>query len=149
MEFYWREEGGTKMRLAVYIVAIVALILVSAALYVRLAPTDMARWHQPIAADEDTDLSGGAIRVVNAEAGALEQADQAIRALPRTEVLAGSVEAGRITYVTRSALWRFPDYTTIEYSDGMLKLFGRARFGYSDLGVNAARLAQVLSALEG
>ena len=44
---------------------------------------------------------------------ALAAIDAAARATPRTRVLAGSVEAGMITYVTRSRLWAFPDYTTV------------------------------------
>ena len=47
-----------------------------------------------------------------------------------------------ITYVTRSALWGFPDYTTAiaqpdDRGGTYLILHGRARYGASDLGVNA------------
>ncbi|WP_299731435.1 DUF1499 domain-containing protein [uncultured Tateyamaria sp.] len=138
-----------KVRLVMYLIGTVVLLAIAAAAYVRLAPTDVARWHQPVTATQDKDLKGGAIRVVMSDSAALVTADRAMRALPRTRVLAGSVDSGRITYVTRSQLWGFPDYTTIEHADGMLRLFGRLRFGSSDLGVNAARLTHVLAAIEG
>ena len=121
-----------------YLIVILVLVVIAAAVYVRLVPADATRWHQPIDENEDSELAGGAIRV----------RDASMLALPRTRVLAGSLEDGLITYETRSQLWGFPDYTTIQFSDGTLKLFGRLRFGASDLGVNAARLASVLAAIE-
>jgi len=137
------------MRIAMYLFVFVVLIVVALLAYVRLAPTDVARWHQPVAADSSADLTGGAIRVTQTDPAALERVDAAARALPRTRVLAGSVEGGRITYVTRSAAFGFPDYTTIEYSDGVLKMYARLRFGGSDLGVNRERLERLLRAVEG
>lgn len=136
------------MKIALYVIVLLIGLLLCLAAYVRLAPSDPARWHQRIAAGQDADLAGGAIRVVPAGSGDLERVDVAMRALPRTLVLEGSVAASRITYVTRSRLWGFPDYTTVEYGDGVLKLFGRLRFGRSDLGVNAARIGEILTVLE-
>jgi hypothetical protein len=70
--------------------------------------------------------------------------DAAARVEPRVEVVAGGVEAGKITYVQRSAIIGFPDYisvSAIETIDGNgLILWSRSRYGYSDLGVNRARL---------
>lgn len=137
------------MRIAMYIFAIVVIILILTDAYVRFAPTDMARWHQPITASQNVDQANGAIRVRQAQPAAFAHVAKAMQALPRTKVLAGAVDEGLITYVTRSRLWGFPDYTTVQYSDGMLKLFGRARFGTSDLGVNAARLGDILATIEG
>jgi uncharacterized protein (DUF1499 family) len=111
------------MKVAMYIAVIALVLIVVGIAYVRLAPTDVTRWHQAV--------------------------DAAARDLPRTRVLAGSVEEGRITYVTRSAMIGFPDFTTIEYSDGQLKMFARLRFGYLDMGVNAKRLQGLLAAVEG
>ncbi|MFL4471317.1 DUF1499 domain-containing protein [Tateyamaria armeniaca] len=137
------------MKIAMYVALFIVFCIILAAAYVRLAPTDVARWHQSITAEENVTLKGGAIRVIEGDASTFEQLDEAMRALPRTEVLAGSIAEGRITYVTRSKLWGFPDYTTVEYADGVIKLFGRLRFGNSDLGVNAARLGDVLATLDG
>nr|WP_295315069.1 DUF1499 domain-containing protein [Roseobacter sp.] len=121
-----------------------AVLLVLAGLaWVRLAPHDTARWHQPLRYDQNTDFSGGAFRVAEAGPDALQRADQHMRALDRTVVLAGSVEEGRVTYVTRSKVFGFPDYTTIEVRDGHIRAWGRLRFGTSDLGVNRDRLEQI------
>ncbi len=69
----------------------------------------------------------------------------------RTSRIAGSIEEGRITYVTRSAFWGFPDYTTVAAVpvDGgtSVAILGRARFGRSDLGVNRKRIEGWLDAL--
>ncbi|WP_428515957.1 DUF1499 domain-containing protein [Roseovarius sp.] len=80
------------------------------------------------------------MRVVSDDGDTLARLDTIIRDTSRTTVLAGSVDEGMITYVTRSALWGFPDYTTVAHRDGRIVLYGRARFGKSDLGVNAKRL---------
>ena len=136
------------MKIAMYIIVIIVCVILALMAYVRLAPTDAAKWHQPVTAAEDADMAGGAIRVVTADQDDLARVDAAMRAMPRTHVLAGSVEEGRITYVTRSAVWGFPDYTTAQFSDGVLKLHARLRFGRSDFGVNAARLSAVLRAVE-
>lgn len=119
----------------------VALIVVGAGLaYVRLAPHDVARWHAMPQDLTPRDLTGGAVRVVEGDAAVLARLDAIIRATPRTRVLAGSVESGMITYVTRSAVFGFPDYTTVRLEEGRIALYGRLRFGASDMGVNAARI---------
>lgn len=129
------------------LLGVLALCL-SGAAYVRLAPSDAARWHVPIDATGDANLTGGAVRVMTTGPDTLARADAYMRDLPRTHVLAGGVEAGRITYITRSQVFGFPDYTTIEYVDGMLKAHARLRFGSSDMGVNGKRLDGLFAALE-
>lgn len=125
--------------------ALLFLVVLAFGAYVRLAPSDPARWHVMPEGVTERDLPGGAMRVVGAGADGLVQLDAIIRAEPRTRVLAGSVEEGMITYVTRSALWGFPDYTTVRRNGKQIELYGRLRFGQSDLGVNAARLDRWLT----
>lgn len=127
------------------------LILLLAALaaaglaWIRLAPDDPDRWHATSDVS-DTGHSSGENWHVYREAGAgearLKEIDTALRALPRTRQLAGSVAEGKVTYVTRSRLMGFPDYTTISLTgDGqILEIFARSRYGKSDLGVNRARV---------
>ena len=115
-------------------------VAVALAVYVRLAPTDPAQWHAMPGAVTNRDLDGGAMRVVGAGDGGLARMDEIIRATPRTEVLAGSVAEGMVSYVTRSKVFGFPDYTTVRAAGPQLELYGRLRFGRSDFGVNAARL---------
>lgn len=124
----------------------IALIVVIAAGlgYIRLAPSDPARWHRLPEEIGNQTLEGGAMRRV---AGDLAALDAIIRSTPRTSVLAGSVAEGMITYVTRSRVFGFPDYTTVRQRGDALEIYGRLRFGASDLGVNAARIDLWLKAL--
>ena len=115
--------------------------------WVRVAPSDPKRWHVPVPVAEDRDMEGGVIRVLPGQAERLAELDAIIRNTVRTEVLAGSVDTGRVTYITRSKLWRFPDYTTIEARAGDLLVHARLRFGRSDMGVNRARVRAWLARL--
>ena len=63
-------------------------------------------------------------------------------------VFAGSVAEGRVTYVTRTKWIGFPDYTTAEQHDDVLRVWGRLRFGRSDFGVNKARVDRWLADLQ-
>ncbi|HLQ20343.1 MAG TPA: DUF1499 domain-containing protein [Tabrizicola sp.] len=134
--------------------------LVAFAAYVRLAPSDPGRWHVSPSLygwdhggpwDQVVAMEGGASLRLSSSVGApealLERLDAVALATPRTTRLAGSVAEGRITWVTRSALWGFPDYTTAEAREDGLYLYSRLRFGRGDMGVNAARLAAWLGAL--
>ena len=132
------------MKFVVYLVVIISIPIIVALLFVRLEPADITRWHQPIEAHHSANFSDGAVRVFDADLQALARVNAAALGLARTKVIAGSVSEGRITYRTRTKWFGFPDFTTVEYGDGQLKMFARLRFGNSDLGVNAARLEQLL-----
>jgi hypothetical protein len=126
--------------LGVLLVAAVVALMV----YIRAAPSDPERWHAMPDSVANRDLEGGAMRQVEGDLGTL---DAIIRDTPRTRVLAGSVEAGMITYITRSRVFGFPDYTTVRQDGDMLEIHGRLRFGKSDMGVNAARIDEWLRRL--
>ena len=103
---------------------------------------------------ERSAASGGPAGAASADAEApvfaatpeavLEALDAVAGETPRTVRLTGSPGEGRITYVTRSRIWGFPDYTTAAATpvDGgaRLTLLARLRFGGSDMGVNRARV---------
>lgn len=137
------------------IVWLVLAALVGFAAYVRLAPSDPGRWHvAPVAEGPWGEVVAGegwATLRLPPERGLpaelLARLDAVALATPRTIRLAGSVEEGRITWVTRSALWGFPDYTTAEARADGLHVQARLRFGRGDMGVNAARLRDWLSRL--
>jgi hypothetical protein len=128
------------MRIVVIVLLVVLVLAVGLAVYVRVAPSDPDRWHEMPDDVTDRDLEGGVMRVVDAGAGGLARLHEIITDTPRTTVLAGSVEEGMITYVSRSKVFGFPDYTTVQQSGGKIRLYGRLRFGKSDLGVNAKRV---------
>lgn len=115
--------------------------------YIRVAPNDVNRWHVPITTDVDVTLNEGAVRIVKSSADSMATLDKTMRGFDRTSVLAGSVKQGLVTYVTRSKVVGFPDYTTIEQASDSIKMYARLRFGLNDLGVNAARLRKLVAVL--
>ena len=144
------------MRILVIIVVLIVVLVVGFALYVRMAPTDAAAWHIDPAqgvsgAGSAAEGQDGSLLFEETPETLLARLDAIAMATPRTERLAGSPEEGRITYITRSALFGFPDYTTVsaEPTDtgAKLQIFARLRFGSSDLGVNAERVKSWLSQL--
>lgn len=140
------------------------LIGLGGAAYVRLAPADLARWHGDISSDIPANVGPcidqitttiGSARAVcqtlDSAITVLTKLDAIAVATPRTTRLAGDPASGRITWVTRSALWGFPDYTTAQTTEtpqgSRLEIYARLRFGQSDFGVNAARLREWLTQL--
>lgn len=68
------------------------------------------------------------------------------------EVISGSARDGFVTYVVRSALMGYPDAISVRLTaegegSTRLEIFSRSRFGYSDMGVNAARVARWIEAV--
>lgn len=146
------------MRGMVWVLGALVALVVGFGLYVRLAPSDPARWHvSPVLAeggawDQVVPMTGAAALRLSAAKGApadlLARLDSVAMQTPRTTRLAGSVEEGRITWITRTALWGFPDYTTAEVREDGLYIHARLRFGGEDMGVNATRLTDWLARLE-
>lgn len=137
------------MRRTMTLLVLLLAGVVGFALWVRLAPDDVARWHVALALVPGEEagpvlrgMTGGAIAFLPAAdpAEALARLARVAAAAPRTRLLAGSAEEGRMTWVARSALWGFPDYVTAEVAPGGLRLWSRLRYGRGDMGVNLARL---------
>ncbi len=126
---------------------IVGLVVVLGA-FVRLAPSDPARWHVSPTGDADRDLKGGVVRIVETGPDGLARLDAIAHETPRTSVLAGSVGEGMVTYVTRTKVIGFPDYTTAQQDGDTLRIYGRLRFGRSDFGVNRDRVDGWLAVLQ-
>ena len=140
----------------VWTIALLLALIAGAMVWVRLAPTDPARWHValdrqalpgpcgPDAVTAQTGAARAACLVSGTPNEALARLAGIAESSPRTIRIAGSPEEGRITWVSRSALWGFPDYITAEArTEGeqtRLDMLSRLRFGREDMGVNAARL---------
>lgn len=138
----------------------IIVLIVGFAAYVRLAPIDVAAVHAQAEPRGPGDYSadGGflVVRQITAAPGAiLGGIAQTALAEDRTSILAGSAADGKMTFVTRTKLWGFPDYTTasiiplgsVDNAGPLLMIDGRLRFGKSDLGVNKARIERWLTAL--
>ncbi len=143
------------------LVAIAAVAVAQAA--VRLAPSDPGAWHvDPAVVErpgfpghflvrpEDGDSTGPVF--AEDPAAVLAAFDAVALSTPRTQRLVGAVADGHVTYLSRSALWGFPDYISVRAvpAEGgtRLLIFSRLRFGSSDLGVNRARVEQWLAATQ-
>lgn len=135
-------------------------VIVAAFVYVRLAPHDAAAVHVQAEprAPGDYPAAGGfiAVRQITASPEDVLQAlTQVAMETDRTVALMGTVDAGMVTFVTRSKVMGFPDYTTvsiipagtIDNAGSLLMIEGRLRYGKSDLGVNKARIEGWLAAL--
>ena len=147
------------MKLLGLVAALFALLLAGAALWVRLAPSDTALWHVDPATVSNRGprnsylLAPGGdaepLRLALPPAEAAARIDAVALATPRTTRLAG--QGGFATYVTRTALVGFPDYTSvlIRPAEGgsEILIFARSRFGDSDLGVNRARVEDWIARL--
>jgi len=141
-------------------IGFILIILAGLMVYVRLSPANPeilnaspapSLWSAGIGWDTVKPIEGGAILRLSEGKGKpatlLARFDAIALATPATQRFAGSVESGRITWVTRSAIWGFPDYTTAEVQTDGLYVYARLHFGRSDFGVNAARLNAWLAAL--
>ncbi len=135
------------------------MVALSGLVYIRLAPDDVALVHvaPPSGATPESPVIGQGSALFVADFNADPQkmwqmVQQVILSTPRTKYLAGSAEGGMITYVTRSLVFGFPDYTTVTVTQNeqgsRVTLFGRLRYGRSDFGVNAKRLRGWVKALE-
>ncbi|MEL7025680.1 MAG: DUF1499 domain-containing protein [Pseudomonadota bacterium] len=141
-----------------YLVGAVVVANIAFSLYVRLAPINGQDFHvDPLAAGVDGPRSAyhGPPDVPSYQASpeALFAAFREIAlATPRTRLVAETEPDLSATFLTRSALMGFPDYTSVRvvpWEDGAtVAIYARARFGYSDLGVNAARVAVWRAALD-
>lgn len=130
-----------------YVIWLVAFLGLGFLAYVRLAPSDPNRWHIEPRVTEDKTLNNAALRRLTVGSGGLRRMDTLISSEPRTYRLAGSVEDGMVTYVTRSRTMGYPDYTTMMQVGEDLLIYARSRFGRKDFGVNAARVDRWIDAL--
>ncbi|WP_226780840.1 DUF1499 domain-containing protein [Oceaniglobus trochenteri] len=147
--------------MGIYAIVLILLAVIGLAAWVRLVPVDPGRWHVDPMEAEAPGAGGWLVRSEGGDTAwpafdvtgetLLTAFDAVAMAEPRTERIAGSVGEGRITYITRSALWGFPDFATVTtVPDGQgatLAVLSRLRFGKSDMGVNRARIERWLEAL--
>ena len=121
------------------------VLLLGAALliFIRFVPGDITRLHLELP-DRKVGSYSGPNSHVEVLAPISEDTFGQIVGIaaqtPRTKLIAGSIQDARVTFVTRSKLIGFPDYTTIQLVEEKLTINARSRFGYGDHGVNRARV---------
>ncbi|MEW2911546.1 DUF1499 domain-containing protein [Leisingera sp. JC11] len=116
--------------------------------FIRLAPSDPLDWNTQPELSEDKEFRGGVFRVVRTGPDGLERFHRIASHAPRTSVLAGGPDDGMVTYITRTQVLGFPDYTTAAQDGDLLKVYARLRFGRSDLGANKERINTWLAEME-
>lgn len=151
---------GFKMLFKIFIaVSGLFALVIFAAVGMRVVPMDAVRFHtRPALAVPPSSPNFALLRGADAVIVQAPPADVAARVVQkaradRATLLAGGPEAGFVTYVYRSRLMGFPDSfsLTLDPTDEggtRVEIFSRSRFGYSDLGVNAARVADWVDALQ-
>lgn len=132
---------------AMYLIWIVAFFGLAFLAYVRLAPSDESTWHVEPKVLEGKTFPNGAVRRITVGKDGLRRMDTLISADPRTQRLTGTVEQGLVTYISRSRMMGYPDYTTMMQSGEDLVIYARSRFGRKDFGVNAARVDRWIETL--
>lgn len=133
------------MILKILIVILVAFVLACA--FVRFAPSDVQKWHKRLDVSADKDFAKGVIRIVENSADQFSTLVGIALATPRTTQLAGSANDGMATFVTRTRIFGFPDYSTIWTDGDDLVIYARLRFGTNDSGVNELRTLKWISLL--
>lgn len=143
------------MKILGYILLAAIGVAVALAVWMRLSPIDTARWHIDITAPDYTPPGNAAAFCrpatsrVSFGAGDLAGLDAIATAAPRTTRMAGSVAEGHITWVTRTRLMGFPDFTTAQIKGDRLCVIARQGVGLDDLSVNSKRLGAWLQQLGG
>lgn len=128
----------------------IALILIvtllgAGILYVRLTPVDPDTWHvDPISAEIGPAGYKTALETDLTPPEALAEVEKIALSTPRTKILAGDAQEGRISFVTRSFIWGFPDIATVSAtanpSGTAVSFFSRQKVGGYDYGVNKKRI---------
>lgn len=150
------------MTILKYILIGLVFVAITGAAIVRVRPIDPDIWHvdpESIATQGEngrfTVTTGGDMEPVEVprDAGQVAaQLQERISATARTRLLAGSLEDGFATFVTRSKLWGFPDVTNIKLVEqgGATEIHMAARliYGEAGFGVNEARVRDWLSVFE-
>ncbi|WP_435231714.1 DUF1499 domain-containing protein [Pseudopelagicola sp. nBUS_20] len=115
--------------------------------YIRFVPSDPAKWHVAPKLAGDQIFNNGAVRVVLIGKDGLRRLVKVVEDDPRSQILVGSTEEGMITFISRSRIVGFPDYTTVLQDGEKLVMLARSRFGRKDFGINAERLDRWIDAL--
>lgn len=159
--------AGTKCRgMKILTFILIGLGLVGlAAVIIRLLPVDAAAQHVDPATVTPADRPNFVLLrgedVANLPANPEDTAARMLQAITAEggQPLAGELSAGHASFVFRSRLMGYPDVMSVRLTDASTRerlpegalteiaIYSRALMGYSDLGVNRARVDRLLSAL--
>lgn len=147
------------MRLALSLLALVVLAVIGLAVWFRLVPMAPEVWHvepETAAAPSTPNyvlLTSDEAPRIPAPLAQVAARLHAIAVAEGATPIAGDLAEGHATYVVRSRLMGYPDAVSIRLSGTaevtQVHIFSRSRFGQSDHGANAARVARWIDAANG
>jgi hypothetical protein len=144
--------------LAVLLVLLV-LAVIGAGLYFRNVSMPAETWHAdpatvtpPASPNYELRVGEGA-PVFDAAPDVMAARIDAVATAEGAVLIGGAVAEGHMTYVARSRLMGYPDAISVKLvpvpQGTRVEIYARARFGYSDMGVNAARVDRWISRARG
>ena len=144
------------MRTVMILIVLILAAVIGAGVYFRDVAMPATVWHlEPADVTPPTSpnfelLVGAEAPVIGADAAVVAARLDAVAQAEGARLLAGAPADGHMTYVVRSRIMGFPDAVSIRLvplADGTrVEVFSRSRYGYSDMGVNAARVARWIAA---
>lgn len=145
------------MRMVLILVMAGLAAVLATALWMRWVPMPAETWHVDPAgvtppASPNYDLRVGArAPVFDVAPDVLAVRLDAVATGEGARIIAGDLASGHLSYVVRSALMGFPDAVSVRLvpvAEGTrMEFYSRSRFGYSDLGVNRARMDRWIAAI--
>ncbi|MGG7566406.1 DUF1499 domain-containing protein [Rhodovulum sp. DZ06] len=152
------------MKLLLVIAALIALVALGLAVRVRTAPDRVADWHvDPVEGartGKPNDVLVGPMAGADRPAPTWDASPEMLmhsfsmvaEGAENTTLLAGSEQALHATWIQRTPLMAFPDYISVRAlpaeGGATLAIWSRSRYGHSDLGVNARRVADWIAAVD-
>lgn len=134
-----------------WIIALAVFVFVAFGAYVRFAPNDPAAVHADPLAEGAAGPNAAYVGPPDAPVFEVdpdvlfETLDRIILSTARVEKVAEGPEPRHASYIARTALWGFPDFISVRVVEtaggSSYAIWSRSRFGQSDLGVNAERVA--------
>lgn len=138
------------MRILIGLFVLLLLAVIGAGVYFRSVAMPTETWHVDPASvtppeTPNFELRAGAeAPIFDLDMDVLATRIDAIATAERADLIGGSLGEGHMTFVARSRLMGFPDAISVKLTPlaqgTRVEFYSRSRFGYSDMGVNAARV---------
>lgn len=149
-------------KIVIWLVGAVALVAIAGGIFFRVAPIDAEAWHIDPAEAQRTGKPNDFLVTPSGEGADMaspvysappEALMEKFNSLALAQSGASLLESSEMyaTYVQRTPLMGFPDYISVKAEEveggSALYVYSRSQYGYSDWGVNKARVLAWLNEL--